>query len=216
MCFIQTFYAIPHRGSFSCAALPFIKIWGGQDKIRFGKEVIDEIRYDLDACGICTLIAVMCIGTAALTGCGSDSNSSTANSANSAAAAQTNESVDVTAVADKLKNGIEFKDELAELDEAKIEKIIGISADSYTKAKVYVSSSGGTAEEIDCFEAKDADSAKAIADTLTARVESQKKVFENYVPEEMTKLGDPVLVTNGNYVYLCLSNDNDKAKEIIG
>jgi hypothetical protein len=23
------------------------KIWGGQDKIRFGKEVIDEIRYDL-------------------------------------------------------------------------------------------------------------------------------------------------------------------------
>ena len=93
---------------------------------------------------------------------------------------------------------------------------IGISADSYTKAKVYVSSSGGTAEEIDCFEAKDADSAKAIADTLTARVESQKKVFENYVPEEMTKLNDPVLVTNGNYVYLCLSNDNDKAKEIIG
>lgn len=88
---------------------------------------------------------------AALTGCGSDSDSSTANSANSAAAAQTNESVDVTAVADKLKDGIEFKDELAELDEAKIEKIIGISADSYTKAKVYVSSSGGTAEEIDCF-----------------------------------------------------------------
>ena len=102
---------------------------------------------------LCTLMAVMCIGTAALTGCGSDSDSSTANSANSAAAAQTNESVDVTAVADKLKNGIEFKDELAELDEAKIEKIIGISADSYTKAKVYVSSSGGTAEEIDCFEA---------------------------------------------------------------
>ena len=100
---------------------------------------------------LCTLMAVMCIGTAALTGCGSDSDSSTANSANSAAVAQTNESVDVTAVADKLKDGIEFKDELAELDEAKIEKIIGISADSYTKAKVYVSSSGGTAEEIDCL-----------------------------------------------------------------
>lgn len=84
---------------------------------------------------LCTLMAVMCMGTAALTGCGSDSDNSTASSANSAAAAQTNESVDVTAVADKLKDGIEFKDELAELDEAKIEKIIGISADSYTKAK---------------------------------------------------------------------------------
>ena len=42
---------------------------------------------------LCTLMAVMCIGTAALTGCGSDSDSSTASSANSAAAAQTNESV---------------------------------------------------------------------------------------------------------------------------
>jgi ABC-type oligopeptide transport system substrate-binding subunit len=29
---------------------------------------------------LCTLMAVMCMGTAALTGCGSDSNSSTANS----------------------------------------------------------------------------------------------------------------------------------------
>ena len=32
MCFIQTFYAIPHRGSFSCAALPFIKY--GADRIK--------------------------------------------------------------------------------------------------------------------------------------------------------------------------------------
>lgn len=165
---------------------------------------------------ICTLMAVMCLSTAALTGCGSSDDSSSAGSANSAAAAQSDETVDAAAVADKLKDGIEFKDEMAELDEAKIEKIIGVAADSYVKGKVYVSSSGGTAEEIDCFEAKDEDSAKTIADTLTARVESQKKVFENYVPEEMTKLNDPVLVTKGNYVFLCLSNDNDKAKEIIG
>ena len=87
---------------------------------------------------LCTLMAVMCIGTAALTGCGSDSDSSTASSANSAAAAQTNESVDVTAVEDQLKNGIEFKDELAELDEEQIDKITGIQADSYTTDKVYV------------------------------------------------------------------------------
>ena len=60
-------------------------------------------------------MAVMCIGTAALTGCGSDSDSSTAGSANSAAAAQTNESVDVTAVADKLKDGISSRTSLQSL-----------------------------------------------------------------------------------------------------
>ncbi len=164
---------------------------------------------------MCVLMAVMCVCTASLAGC-SGSDSSDADKSGSAAVAQADETIDVSATADKLKDGVEFKDELAELDEGKIEKIIGISPDSYVKGKVYVSSSGGTAEEIGCFEAKDEDSAKAIADTLKDRIESQKKVFKDYVPEEMDKLEDPVLVTKGNYVLLCISNDNDKAKEIIG
>lgn len=42
-------------GEFLLCGVAVYKIWGGQDKIRFGKEVIDEIRYDLDACGICIL-----------------------------------------------------------------------------------------------------------------------------------------------------------------
>ena len=32
----------------------------------------------------------------------------------------------------------------------------------------------------------------------------------------MDKLNDPVLVVDGNYVIMCLSNNNSKAKEIIG
>ena len=34
-------------------------------------------------------------------------------------------------------------------------------------------------------------------------------------PKEMTKLGDPLLETRGNYVILCLSDDNDAARAII-
>ena len=51
---------------------------------------------------------------------------------------------------------------------------------------------------------------------LEPRIEAQKKAFENYQPAEMDKLNDPVLVKQGKYVFMCLSDDNAKAKEIIG
>lgn len=166
---------------------------------------------------LCTLLAVMSLCTAALAGCGGSEESSAANStAETTSAAEENTTVDVTAVADKLKNEITYDDEIIELDSAKIEKIVGVSADLYTTAKVYVGSSGATPEEIDCFEAKDEASAAEIKTALENRVESQKAVFENYKPEQMPKLEEPVIVVNGNYVYMCVSGDNDKAKEIIG
>lgn len=167
---------------------------------------------------ICMIMAVMSICTVALAGCGgsNDSSASDSSSGTSAAAAQTDTVVDVAAVADKLKSDITYDDEVIELNSAKIEKIVGVSADLYTAAKVYVGSSGATPEEIDCFEAKDEASAAEIKTALEKRVESQKAVFENYKPEQMPKLDNPVIIVNGKYVYLCVSGDNDKAKEIIG
>jgi hypothetical protein len=37
----------------------------------------------------------------------------------------------------------------------------------------------------------------------------------DYQPKEMEKLKNPVLVTAGNYVILCVSDDNAKAQKII-
>ncbi len=53
--FIQTFLCDTAQGKLLLCGVAVYKNMGGQDKIRFGKEVIDEIRYDLDACGICIL-----------------------------------------------------------------------------------------------------------------------------------------------------------------
>ena len=96
-----------------------------------------------------------------------------------------------------------------------VEKLYGISEDKYTSGKVYV---GGvaTVEEIACFDAVDEAAAGEIKSALEARIEAQKKAVEDYNPDELVKLNDPVLITHGNSVYMCLSNDNDKAKEIIG
>lgn len=164
---------------------------------------------------LCAAIAVMALFTATLTSCG-DSSSESKASDSSAAAAQTDVTKDVAAIADKLKSDITYKDQLNELSPEMVEKHLKIAQDLYTAGKVYIGSGGATAEEIACFEAKDAESAGTIKAALEARVDSQKKAFENYQPQEMDKLNSPVIKQQGNYVFMCISDDNAKAEEIIG
>lgn len=163
---------------------------------------------------IALLLAVMTIFGAGLTACGDSSSSSGSASKADSQSAESGKSV--TAVADELKNGIEFKDTLNELGVGMYDKIYGITEDMYKEGKVYIGSGGATAEEIACFEAKDEDGAAKIKEAFETRVEKQKDAFKDYVPEELDKLGSAVIVTKGNSVYMCISNDDAKAKEIIG
>lgn len=159
-------------------------------------------------CVIMAIVTVCCTG---LTSCG---NEETAES--KAENVTANVYIDVIDIAGKLKNEIKYKDTLNELPANKIEKLFGLAEGDYVKGMVYVGSGGATAEEIACFEAKDTDGAANIKTALENRIESQKKAFENYQPQEMDKLGDPVLVIKDKYVLMCISDDNSKAQEIIG
>lgn len=160
---------------------------------------------------LCLVMAVATVCCMALASC-SDENTAESKAEKTA----TNVSMDVVETADKLKDDIEYKDTLNELPESKIEKLFGLATTDYVKGKVYVGSGGATAEEIACFEAKDSDGAANIKTALENRIESQKKAFENYQPQEMDKLNDPVLVVKDKYVLMCVSDDNAKAQEIIG
>ena len=157
------------------------------------------------------MCAVMAFSAAALTGCGDDSSSAES----TAKSASADKSVDVSAVADKLFNDIEYKDQLVELAEDMVEAVTGISKDRFKTAKVY-RGSGATAEEIDCFEAVDEDAAKEIYDSLSDYIEKQKDRYADYAPAELDKLGKAVIVQNGRYVFLSVSDDDAKAKDIIG
>jgi hypothetical protein len=163
---------------------------------------------------ICILAAaLMAVSSAALTSCGSSEGGETDESA---AAVQTDVSASASDIADKLKSDITYADQLNELSSEMIEKLYGISSDKYTDGKVYIGSGGATAEEIACFDASDESAAEDIKSACESRVASQIKQFENYVPAELDKLNDPVIVVKGTSVYMCISDDNATAKEIIG
>ena len=169
---------------------------------------------------ICVLAAAAV--AASFAACGSGENSSegsTDNTTTTAAAepaqGEAQAALSAADIADKLHSEITYVDSLNELSPEMIEKIYGISADKYVSGKVYV---GGvsTAEEIACFDAADEAAAAAIKTACDERIAAQIKSVESYNPDELPKLQNPVLVTRGNSVLMCLSNDNDKAKEIIG
>ena len=159
-----------------------------------------------------TICAVMALSAAALTGCGDSTDSSKASSSKSAAE---EEPKDINTVSDKLLNEITYKDQLTELSEDKIEGVVGVSKDLFKSAKVY-RGSGATAEEIDCFEAVDTTSADLIYEILGGYIKDQKARYLDYAPAEMDKLEKAVLVEDGNLVFLSVSDDDAKAKEIIG
>lgn len=161
---------------------------------------------------LCLALALATICSAGLTSCGGSNE--TADSKTETATASAN--INVIDKADRLKDEIKYTDTLNELPANKIQKLFGIAETDYVQGKVYVGSGGATAEEIACFEAKDAESTSNIKSALEKRIESQKKAFENYQPQEMDKLNSPVLVVKDNCVMMCISDDNAKAEEIIG
>lgn len=118
-------------------------------------------------------------------------------------------------IANKVLEGIAFEDELMEVDGRVVEEYYGIELSTVKEYAVYMSASGATAEEIAIFQANSEDAAKKIEEALASRVNDLKIGFENYVPAEMTKLGNAVIIRNGSTAMLVIANDHETAKGIV-
>lgn len=121
---------------------------------------------------------------------------------------------DAAALADELKSSLTFQDEMTAAEDTVRDTLYAIDAADVKAGKLYISS-GATAEEIAVFEAADKEAADRLYKAAQERVENQKTAFEDYVPAEMTKLGNPVLVKKGSFVVLCVADDAAAAKKIV-
>ena len=115
--------------------------------------------------------------------------------------------INVTDMANELKNGLTFEDSLSELDTNVALTYYGIDADK-VKNSVVVVSTGATAEEIAVFEAADQSSADAVKSACEDR-------NADYKPSETSRLDKAIIKEDGNYVVYCVTDDTDKANEII-
>ena len=121
---------------------------------------------------------------------------------------------DVAALGNDLNTKITYADTLNPMDLDSAGMFLNLADVNVTKAAIY-EGSGGTAEEIIVLECASDDDAGKAEQVLKTRVEEQIESFTDYVPEELTKLNAAVIVVNGKYAVLSVSDAPEEAKKII-
>lgn len=120
-------------------------------------------------------------------------------------------SIDPLEAADAIVKNVTFRDTLVEAQGDVAEEWYAFDGKVKDYA-VFVSGSGATAEEVAVIRSDDAKTAR---ETVDKRVADLKTRFENYMPAEMAKLSDPVIITKGDAVILVIADDSAQARKAV-
>lgn len=159
---------------------------------------------------IITLIAAMICGASS---CGSDKPAQT--TAGTTAAAEPAKAVasageiaqavlDAVPIASAFeKSASSFEDYFDDLD-----------TDSLADSSFWICASGAYPDEIAVFRFNSEADAQNARSSVEDRLESQKKTYKDYTPEEYYKLEDAVIEQSGEWLIYLVTSDNAKAKDI--
>ena len=75
--------------------------------------------------------------------------------------------------------------------------------------------SGASSEEIVILQVKDKSKLDSVKEKINTRLQERKEAFESYLPKEVGKIENNILIVKGNYVILCISNDNKQVNNIL-
>ena len=89
----------------------------------------------------------------------------------------------------------------------RLDDFYDLDAESIETFSLYICGSGGFPDEVAIFKMKDDSGAAAAKTAVEARVETLKGEFENYRPEQMPKLDNSEVLTQGRYVALIIGSD---------
>ncbi len=92
------------------------------------------------------------------------------------------------------------------------EKLFGVTADKLSDGGIIYASGGGNADEVCILKMADGSSAKQI---LEERLELRRNTFENYKPEEITKIDSAEIFEEGGFWVLVLSDSSSEISKKI-
>lgn len=118
--------------------------------------------------------------------------------------------VQLDELAFKIKDSVEFSEELYLLDEGIARELFGAPEDAQCVAWA---GAGATAEELAVFELPDEAAAGTLVSSLRSRNDERIDDYADYLPDEVPKLQNTLLLSNGRYVLLCTAPDTAGARE---
>lgn len=143
------------------------------------------------------ILAVVLAALCTLCGCGSK-----------------NVNVNLNDVMTKISSEITLPEMTSITDASQFNTKYGITEDMAKSFVAQINAGGVDQDEIVMVEATSADNAKAVADKLQARLDSKAKQCKDYLPEQYEFVSKSKVNTNGNYVSMFVSKDQDKMTEI--
>ncbi|MDD5927727.1 MAG: DUF4358 domain-containing protein [Firmicutes bacterium] len=96
-----------------------------------------------------------------------------------------------------------------ELYEESFDNLYGIQYGDISDGAILYTEEGGLADEISIVRMNDNNDISIARQKMTDRIESRRKTFAGYKPEEVQKLDEASVIVQGNYVVLIISNSND-------
>lgn len=140
---------------------------------------------------LCALTLVLC-----LSGCGG------------------NKQIDMEGLANELMSAGIFDEDLESVSDSITAKRLSISAGAVEEGISYVGTKA-VVDEIVILKATNDQGKESIENGIKSHIETQKKSYQSYAPNEVSKLEDCVVISSGNYEILVVSNDNAQAKKIV-
>lgn len=120
----------------------------------------------------------------------------------------------VSEISKTILDNVKFSDELGQIDARVLVGIYGIDEEIIKNASGYAGG-GATAEEIAVFEVKENKDAKRVEALVKEHIESRKRSFESYIPQEMPKLNRPYIYVDKKLVIVCVADSYGDIEEKI-
>lgn len=125
-----------------------------------------------------------------------------------------NVDIDVAALAAELAAADIFDDIVSDLPARVAPQYYSYDEADVVSCALYQSTLAA-AEEVFVAECTDHAAAERVMEACEGRVADQKASYENYVPAEIPKLDDALLMTVGSYVFFVVSNNSPAAQQIV-
>lgn len=111
-----------------------------------------------------------------------------------------------------IKGSASFTELIALTDDNIGRRYYGIDLDDIEEYSVYVCASGALADEIAVFKLRERDDVEDMLETVRERKQELYDSFVDYVPDEVSKIENATVASNGNYVYFIVCKDRAAAK----
>ena len=123
------------------------------------------------------------------------------------------QNIDLALIDEKITSSINTEN-FSKGSTKELRRFFNINSDDILDFIIYTPSYTMDVNEILILKVKEDSNIDAIKDSIDARVESQIQTFGSYGPEQCALLEDYILKSKGNYIFYCVSPDNEKIYEI--